>query len=144
MTSRGCLNLTSRDVPGTLIWDVPRTLSGRPLEDLESTQTWMSNFFITFLSELIRLTKSISISTLKMYWELSKTSKMEHFLQNQLITFKSLTIFVKELYCRSSTGFLIPLSYCLVMLFGMLTGWLPKPRFQSLVDVSYVLYVKEE
>ena len=35
----------SRDVPGRLIRDVPRTFSGRPLEDLESTQTWMSNFF---------------------------------------------------------------------------------------------------
>ena len=72
----------SRDVPGRLIRDVPRTFSGRPLEDLESTQTWMSNFFLTFLSELIRLTKSKSISTLKEYWESSKTSKMEHFLQN--------------------------------------------------------------
>ena len=72
----------SRDVPGRLIRDVPRTFSGRPLEDLESTQTWMSNFFLTFLSELIRLTKSKSISTLKVYWEPSKTSKMEHFLQN--------------------------------------------------------------
>ena len=72
----------SRDVPGRLIRDVPRTFSGRPLEDLESTQTWMSNFFLTFLSELIRLTKSKSISTLKVYWEPCKTSKMEHFLQN--------------------------------------------------------------
>ena len=35
----------SRDVPGRLIRDVPRTFSGRPLEDLESTQTWISNFF---------------------------------------------------------------------------------------------------
>ena len=72
----------SRDVPGRLIWDVSRTIPGRPLEDLQSTQTWMSNFFLTFLSELIRLTKSKSISTLKVYWEPSKTSKMEHFLQN--------------------------------------------------------------
>ena len=37
---------------------------------------------LTFLSELIRLAKSNSISTLKVYWEPSKTSKMEHFLQN--------------------------------------------------------------
>ena len=80
--SRDVLIWRSRDVPGRLIWDVPRTFSGRPLEDLESTQTWMSNFFLTFLSELIRLTKSKSISTLKVYWEPSKTSKMEHFLQN--------------------------------------------------------------
>ena len=46
-----------------LIWrsrDVPRTFSGRPLEDLQGTQTWMSpNFFLTFVSELIRLIKSI-------------------------------------------------------------------------------------
>ena len=35
----------SRDIPGRLIRDVPRTFSGRPLEDIESTQTWMSNFF---------------------------------------------------------------------------------------------------
>ena len=50
----------SRDVPRRLIRDVPRTFSGRPLEDLGSTQTWMSKFFLTFLSELIRLTKSKS------------------------------------------------------------------------------------
>ena len=72
----------SRNVPGRLVRDVSRTFSGRPLEDLESTQTWMSNFFLTFLSELIWLTKSKSISTLKVYWEPSKTSRMEHFLQN--------------------------------------------------------------
>ena len=35
----------SRDVPRRLIWDVPSTFSGRPLEDLQSTQTWMSKFF---------------------------------------------------------------------------------------------------
>ena len=78
----GVLIWRSRDVPVRLIRDVPRTFSGRPLEDLESTQTWMSNFFLTFLPELIRLTKSKSISTLKVYWKPSKTSKMEHFLQN--------------------------------------------------------------
>ena len=38
----------SRDVPGRLIRDIPRTFSGRPLEYLESTQTWMSNFFFNF------------------------------------------------------------------------------------------------
>ena len=81
----------SRDIPGRLIRDVPRTFSGRPLEDLESTQPWMSKSFLNFLFqnlfdwpnafiELIRLTKSIL--TLKLYWETSKTSKMEHFLQN--------------------------------------------------------------
>ena len=36
----------SRDVPGKLIRNVPRTFSGRPVEDLESTQTWMSKLFI--------------------------------------------------------------------------------------------------
>ena len=35
----------SRDVPGRLIRDVPRKFSGRPLEDLESTQTCMPKFF---------------------------------------------------------------------------------------------------
>ena len=60
----------------------PPASPGRPLKDLENTQTWMSKFFLTFLSELIRLTKSKSISTLKVCWEPSKTSKMEHFLQN--------------------------------------------------------------
>ena len=36
----------SRDIPGRLIRDVPRTFSGRPLEDLQSTQAWISqNFF---------------------------------------------------------------------------------------------------
>ena len=57
LTSRGRLNLTFK----WRSWEVD---SGRPLEDPESTQTWMSNFFLTFLSQLIRLTKSKSISTL--------------------------------------------------------------------------------
>ena len=39
---------SSRDVPGRLIRDVPRTFSGRPLEDLKSTQTFMSSFFFNF------------------------------------------------------------------------------------------------
>ena len=69
----------SRDVPGRLIRDVPRTFTGRPLEDLESTQTWMSNFFLTFLSDLIRLTESKSISTLKEYWEPSKLLRWSIF-----------------------------------------------------------------
>ena len=44
------------------------TAPGRPLEDLQSTQTWMSKFFfLTFLSGLIRLTKSKTIWTLKVY-----------------------------------------------------------------------------
>ena len=50
----------SRHIPGRLIRDVPRTFSGRSLEDLQCTQTWMyQQFFLTFFSELIRLTKSI-------------------------------------------------------------------------------------
>ena len=32
----------SKDVPGRLIRDVPRTFSGRPLEDLQSTHIWIS------------------------------------------------------------------------------------------------------
>ena len=61
MTSRGRLNLAFKGRP----WEVD---SGRPLEDLESTQTWMSkNFNLTFLSKLIQLTKSKSISSLKVY-----------------------------------------------------------------------------
>ena len=35
----------SRFVPGRLIWDIPGKFSGRPLEDLQSTQTWMSQLF---------------------------------------------------------------------------------------------------
>ena len=42
---RDVLIWPSRDVPGRLIRDVPRTFSGRPLEELESTQTWMTKFF---------------------------------------------------------------------------------------------------
>ena len=38
----------SRDVPGRLIRDVPRTFSGHPLEDLQSTQTWISQIFFNF------------------------------------------------------------------------------------------------
>ena len=92
-------NLTSWGHPNLTFWEHPEMMSrgrlnltfkghrweddlGRPLEDLQSTQTWMSNFFLTFLSELIRLTKSKSISTFKVYWEPSKSSKMEYFLQN--------------------------------------------------------------
>ena len=37
----------SRDVPGKLIWDVPRTFSGRPLGDLQSAQTCMSQHFFS-------------------------------------------------------------------------------------------------
>ena len=64
-----------RDVPGSLIRDVPQ-------RNLRVLKLVCLIFFSTFLSELIRLTKSKSISTLKEYWESSKTSKMEHFLQN--------------------------------------------------------------
>ena len=72
---------SSRDVPRTLIREVPRTFSERPLEDLQSTQTWITKFFLNFLSELFRLTKFKSISTHNVYTESSTTSKIEHFLQ---------------------------------------------------------------
>ena len=74
----------SRDVPGRLFRDVPRKFSGHPLEDLQSTQTWMSqNFFWLFFQNLFDWPNlSKSISTLKVYWEPSQTSKMEHFLWN--------------------------------------------------------------
>ena len=73
-----------RDVPGSLIRDVPRTFSGLPLEDLQNTQTWMSqNLLKHFFQNLFDWPNlSESISTLKVYWEPSKTSKMEHVLKN--------------------------------------------------------------
>ena len=86
----------SRDVPGRLIRDVPRTFSGRPLEDLESTQTWMSKIFLTFLLELIRLTKSKSISTLKVYWEPSKTSKIGAFSAKLVNDFAAVNYFCER------------------------------------------------
>ena len=47
-------------LPGKLIQGVPKTFSGRPLEDLQSTKYWIfQKNNSTFLSELIRLTKSI-------------------------------------------------------------------------------------
>ena len=52
----------SRDVPGRSIQDVPRTFSGRSIEDsnLEySNFDVPAFFFLTFLPELFRLTKSI-------------------------------------------------------------------------------------
>ena len=72
------------DVPGRLIREVPRTFSGCPLEDLQNTQTWRSQlFFELFFQNLFDWPNlSKSISTLKVYWEPSETSKMEHFLQN--------------------------------------------------------------
>ena len=64
----------SRNFSGRLTWDVPRTFSGCPLKDLQSTQTCMyQNFFNiskSFLQNLFdcpNLHKSIS--TLKVYWE---------------------------------------------------------------------------
>ena len=68
---------------GRLIRDIPRTFSGCPLEDFQSTQTWMSqNFFLFFFQNLFDWPNlSNTISTLKVYWKPSETSKMEHFLQ---------------------------------------------------------------
>ena len=77
--TRDVLIWPSRDVPGRLIRDVPRMFSGRSFRVLKLGYLI---FFLTFLSEIIRLTKSKSTSTLKMYWKPCKTSKMKHFLQN--------------------------------------------------------------
>ena len=38
----------SRDVSGRLIREVTRTLLGRPLEDLQNSQTWMSQLCFNF------------------------------------------------------------------------------------------------
>ena len=59
----------SRDVPERLIWDVPMTFSGHSLEDLESTQIWMSQkIFEVFFQNLFDSPNlSKSISTLKVY-----------------------------------------------------------------------------
>ena len=61
----------SRDVPGRLIRYIPRTFSGRPLENLQIAQTWMSqNFLLLFFQNLFDCSNlSKSISTLKVYWE---------------------------------------------------------------------------
>ena len=72
----------SWDVPGRLNRDLPRCSQDVPYRTLRVLKLACLNFFLTFLSELVWLTKSKSISTLKVYWEPSKTSKMEHFLQN--------------------------------------------------------------
>ena len=57
--------------------------SGRP-QDVLRTSPWMSeNFFSLFLRSLFDWPNlSKSNSTLKMYWEPSPTSEMEHFLRN--------------------------------------------------------------
>ena len=72
----------SRDVPGKLIWDVPRTFSGRPLGDLQSAQTCMSQHFFFFQNLFDWPNLSKNISAFKVYWESSETSKMENFPQN--------------------------------------------------------------
>ena len=52
LASWGCLNLTS--------WEcLNLTFKGRPQDVPRGLQAWMSQFFLTFLSELFRLTKSI-------------------------------------------------------------------------------------
>ena len=53
MTSRGHLNLTFKGrwfgiSPGRLIRDLPSSFSGRPLEELQCIQTWMSKVFFNF------------------------------------------------------------------------------------------------
>ena len=66
----------SRDVPGRWIRDVPQRT------DLESAQTWMSKLFFFYQGRNLYLNfLNFSFKT-PVYWEPSKTSKMEHFLQN--------------------------------------------------------------
>ena len=48
MTSKGCTNLTFRGRPWEVDSGCPRMFSGRPLEDLQSTQTFMSRHFFKF------------------------------------------------------------------------------------------------
>ena len=81
---RNVLIWRSRNVPGRLIRGEPRTFSRRPPRGpSKHSNLDVPRFLLTFLSELIRLTKlSKSISTLKVYWEPSQTSKTEHFLWN--------------------------------------------------------------
>ena len=55
MTSGDVLIGRSKEVPGRLIQDVPRMFSGRPLEDLESTQTCMSKIIFIFSWHAYRL-----------------------------------------------------------------------------------------
>ena len=79
MTSRGRLNLTFKG----RLWEVD---SGRPQDvpwrTLRVLKLGCLNSFFNFSFRTYSMTKSKSISTLKLYWEPSKTSKMEHFLQN--------------------------------------------------------------
>ena len=80
----------SRNVPGRLIRDVARMFSRLPLEDLQNT-SWQrcgvissksQIFYLLFFQNLFDWTNlSKSNSTLKVYWEPSRNSKMDHFLQ---------------------------------------------------------------
>ena len=94
--SRGRLIWRPRDVPGRLNRDVPRTLSGRPLKDLQNTSLeqcgvicCMSlNFFLLFFRNLFDWpNQPKSNSIIKVYLEPTRTSKMELFLQNYRIAF---------------------------------------------------------
>ena len=91
--SRGHPDLTSRERPNLTFWVRPNLTFkgrpwevdlGRPLEDLQSAQTWMFQHFLwLFFQNLFDWPNlSKSISTLKVLWEPSETSKMEHFLQH--------------------------------------------------------------
>ena len=84
MPSRGRPNLTFKGRP----WEID---SGHPQDVLRTSPRGSSEysnldvaaFFRTFFQALFDWSNlSKSISTLKMYWEPSETSKMEHFLQN--------------------------------------------------------------
>ena len=74
----------SIDVPGRMIRDIPRTFSRCSLENIQSTQIWMSqNLFQLFFHNLFDWPNlSKNISTLKVYWEPSQISEMEYLLRN--------------------------------------------------------------
>ena len=74
----------SIDVPGRMIRDIPRTFSRCSLENIQSTQIWMSqNLFQLFFHNLFDWPNlSKNISTLKVYWEPSQISEMEYLLPN--------------------------------------------------------------
>ena len=87
-TSRGSANLTlkrrPREADSRRLQDVLRT---SPRGSSEYSNLDVAAFFRTFFQALFDWSNlSKSISTLKMYWEPSETSKMEHFLQNLLMT----------------------------------------------------------
>ena len=80
LTSWGSLKMTSRGHPDLTLKGCPLEVSSGSPQDVVRTIFF---FFLTFLSELIRLTKSIwKHFTLKVYWKPCGTSNMKHFLKN--------------------------------------------------------------